>query len=220
MTRQIIWLWGLAFATGISGVLAGAAEVLNESFEAPMVSGRVVTTPTGWKRVYALQNYSAVWNEDTSGATTPHGAQVGAAWTMGGFQSTNVTEVVQPGATYTLTFNVGNCDTDTGNARTDNQYTAEILAGEFPFSTELEDIHLNIEARLTERIGEAGKRLQQTAEAERDDDRLHPRVVGDEVEGRAQILEATTGHRHLVEHDGGEDDPHDREKAEDRALGG
>ena len=130
MTRQIIWLWGLAFATGISGVLAGAAEVLNESFEAPVVSGRVVTTPTGWKRVYTLQNYSAVWNEDTSGATTPHGAQVGAAWTMGGFQSTNVTEVVQPGATYTLTFNVGNCDTDTGNARTDNQYTAEILAGE------------------------------------------------------------------------------------------
>jgi argininosuccinate lyase len=31
--------------------------------------------------------------------------------------------------------------------------------GTFPFSTALEDIHLNIEARLTERIGEAGKRL-------------------------------------------------------------
>jgi argininosuccinate lyase len=40
-----------------------------------------------------------------------------------------------------------------------DQIAAEILAGEFPFSTELEDIHLNIEARLTERIGEAGKRL-------------------------------------------------------------
>ena len=36
---------------------------------------------------------------------------------------------------------------------------AEIEAGEFPFSTALEDIHMNIEARLTERIGEAGKRL-------------------------------------------------------------
>jgi argininosuccinate lyase len=36
---------------------------------------------------------------------------------------------------------------------------AEIAAGTFPFSVELEDIHLNIEARLTERIGEAGKRL-------------------------------------------------------------
>jgi argininosuccinate lyase len=35
----------------------------------------------------------------------------------------------------------------------------EIEAGSFPFSTDLEDIHLNIEARLTERIGDAGKRL-------------------------------------------------------------
>ena len=36
---------------------------------------------------------------------------------------------------------------------------SEIEAGNFPFTPELEDIHLNIEARLTERIGEAGKRL-------------------------------------------------------------
>jgi len=36
---------------------------------------------------------------------------------------------------------------------------AEIEAGAFPFVTALEDIHMNIEARLTERIGEAGKRL-------------------------------------------------------------
>ena len=35
----------------------------------------------------------------------------------------------------------------------------EIEAGKFVFDTSLEDIHLNIEARLTERIGEAGKRL-------------------------------------------------------------
>jgi argininosuccinate lyase len=40
-----------------------------------------------------------------------------------------------------------------------DQIAAEIEAGTFPFSRELEDIHLNIEARLTERIGEAGKRL-------------------------------------------------------------
>src|SRR5215475_10694298 len=40
-----------------------------------------------------------------------------------------------------------------------DQIAAEIEAGSFPFSPELEDIHLNIEARLTERIGEAGKRL-------------------------------------------------------------
>ena len=36
---------------------------------------------------------------------------------------------------------------------------SEIEAGEFPFSDELEDIHLNVEARLKERIGEAGGRL-------------------------------------------------------------
>jgi argininosuccinate lyase len=35
----------------------------------------------------------------------------------------------------------------------------EIEAGSFPFAEALEDIHMNIEARLTERIGEAGKRL-------------------------------------------------------------
>ena len=36
---------------------------------------------------------------------------------------------------------------------------AEIDAGRFAFSTELEDIHMNIEHRLTERIGDAGRRL-------------------------------------------------------------
>ncbi|MGB6228589.1 MAG: lyase family protein, partial [Litorimonas sp.] len=36
---------------------------------------------------------------------------------------------------------------------------AEIEAGEFPWSEELEDIHLNVEARLKDRIGEAGGRL-------------------------------------------------------------
>jgi argininosuccinate lyase len=40
-----------------------------------------------------------------------------------------------------------------------DQIAAEIVQGTFRFSQELEDIHLNIEARLTERIGEAGKRL-------------------------------------------------------------
>ena len=40
-----------------------------------------------------------------------------------------------------------------------DQITAEIEAGRFPFTTDLEDIHMNIEARLTDRIGEAGKRL-------------------------------------------------------------
>src|ERR1700722_5324635 len=35
----------------------------------------------------------------------------------------------------------------------------EIESGRFAFDVALEDIHMNIESRLTERIGEAGKRL-------------------------------------------------------------
>ncbi len=36
---------------------------------------------------------------------------------------------------------------------------AEIEAGDFPWDPALEDVHMNIEARLTDRIGDAGKRL-------------------------------------------------------------
>ena len=36
---------------------------------------------------------------------------------------------------------------------------AEIEAGEFPFSRALEDIHMNIESRLTKRVGAAGEKL-------------------------------------------------------------
>lgn len=39
------------------------------------------------------------------------------------------------------------------------QIEGEIRAGEFDFSEELEDIHLNIESRLTDLIGEPGRRL-------------------------------------------------------------
>ncbi|GGB39367.1 argininosuccinate lyase [Tistrella bauzanensis] len=40
-----------------------------------------------------------------------------------------------------------------------DQVLAEIEGGDFPFSRALEDIHMNVEARLTELIGDAGKRL-------------------------------------------------------------
>ncbi len=39
------------------------------------------------------------------------------------------------------------------------QVQAEIEAGEFAWSVELEDVHMNIEARLTELVGAAGKKL-------------------------------------------------------------
>jgi argininosuccinate lyase len=40
-----------------------------------------------------------------------------------------------------------------------NEIRAEIQAGDFPWSVALEDVHMNIEARLTEKIGEVGKKL-------------------------------------------------------------
>jgi argininosuccinate lyase len=40
-----------------------------------------------------------------------------------------------------------------------NTIRREIEEGEFEFSSSLEDIHMNIEARLTERIGETGRKL-------------------------------------------------------------
>ncbi len=40
-----------------------------------------------------------------------------------------------------------------------NAIAQEIETGEFPWDPALEDVHMNIEARLTQRIGEAGKRL-------------------------------------------------------------
>ena len=39
------------------------------------------------------------------------------------------------------------------------QIAGEIARGEFPWSVELEDVHMNIEARLTALIGDAGKKL-------------------------------------------------------------
>jgi argininosuccinate lyase len=60
---------------------------------------------------------------------------------------------------------------------------AEIEEGSFPFSEALEDIHMNIEARLTERIGEAGKRLH-TGRSRNDQVALDVRLwVRDAIDG-------------------------------------
>jgi argininosuccinate lyase len=73
----------------------------------------------------------------------------------------------------------------------------EIEAGGFPFSEALEDIHMNIEARLTERIGEAGKRLH-TARSRNDQVALDVRLwTRDAIDGLdAQIADVM---RALVE---------------------
>ena len=67
---------------------------------------------------------------------------------------------------------------------------AEIEAGTFPFSDALEDIHMNIEARLAERIGEPGRRLH-TARSRNDqvatDFRLY---VRDAIDAAAREIAA------------------------------
>jgi argininosuccinate lyase len=71
---------------------------------------------------------------------------------------------------------------------------AEIEAGRFPFVEDLEDIHMNIEARLTERIGESGKRLH-TGRSRNDqvatDFRLWVRDAIDGLDGQvADVMQA------------------------------
>ncbi len=67
----------------------------------------------------------------------------------------------------------------------------DIEAGRFAFDVTLEDIHMNIEARLTERIGEAGKRLH-TARSRNDQVATDFRLwVRDAIDGlSAQISDA------------------------------
>ena len=66
----------------------------------------------------------------------------------------------------------------------------KIAAGRFEFDAALEDIHMNIEARLTERIGEAGKRLH-TARSRNDQVATDFRLwVRDAIDG---LTTQTTG---------------------------
>jgi argininosuccinate lyase len=66
----------------------------------------------------------------------------------------------------------------------------EIETGRFPFDVALEDIHMNIEARLTERVGEAGRRLH-TARSRNDQVATDFRLwVRDAIDGlSAQITD-------------------------------
>ena len=69
---------------------------------------------------------------------------------------------------------------------------AEIEAGGFEFKTELEDIHMNIEAELTRRIGDAGAKLH-TARSRNDqvalDLRLYLRDESDAILGALRDLQ-------------------------------
>ena len=69
---------------------------------------------------------------------------------------------------------------------------AEIEAGSFHWDTGLEDVHMNIEARLIELVGEAGKRLH-TGRSRNDqvatDVRLYLRDAIDEIDQQLEKLE-------------------------------
>ncbi|MFM7304411.1 MAG: lyase family protein, partial [Alphaproteobacteria bacterium] len=65
---------------------------------------------------------------------------------------------------------------------------ARIEAGDFPFDDALEDIHMNIEARLTDTIGEAGKRLH-TGRSRNDQVALDVRLwVRDAIDGLSEQI--------------------------------
>ena len=69
---------------------------------------------------------------------------------------------------------------------------SEIESGSFEWKTELEDVHMNIEARLTELVGEAGKRIH-TGRSRNDqvatDVRLYLREAIDEIDTQLEELQ-------------------------------
>ena len=82
----------------------------------------------------------------------------------------------------------------------------EIAAGKFNFKPELEDIHINIEARLIEKIGEAGKKLH-TSRSRNDqvalDTRLFARdavihTIGEIIELQNTLVELAAAHKTTI----------------------
>ena len=88
----------------------------------------------------------------------------------------------------------GILDADDGRAILDGlgRIEAEIDAGAFAFETALEDVHLNIEARLAELVGDAAGRLH-TARSRNDqvatDFRLWLRETADRLDGQLRELQ-------------------------------
>jgi argininosuccinate lyase len=82
----------------------------------------------------------------------------------------------------------------------------DIERGDFCWTSELEDVHMNIEARLTDRIGEAGKKLH-TGRSRNDqvatDIRLYLRDAIDEIvillkQARASLIELAEQHTDTI----------------------
>ena len=86
------------------------------------------------------------------------------------------------------------------------QVENEIISGDFEWSLDLEDVHLNIEKRLTALVGDAGKRLH-TGRSRNDqvatDVRLYLRHAIDELRGlihalQTAIVDLAAHHTHTV----------------------
>ena len=82
----------------------------------------------------------------------------------------------------------------------------EIAQGKFPFKQELEDIHINIESRLIEKIGEVGKKLH-TGRSRNDqvalDIRLYTRdaiihTIGHIIELQSTFVELASAHKTTI----------------------
>ena len=73
-------------------------------------------------------------------------------------------------------------------------------------------------SRDGDRGAESSKGLEQTAEAEGDEDAEDARIVTDEEEGAAQVVETTGDDRHLVHPDGAQQNPRDREQTVEESL--
>lgn len=87
-----------------------------------------------------------------------------------------------------------------------NAIGAEIEAGKFQWKTELEDVHMNIEAELTKRIGDAGAKLH-TARSRNDqvalDIRLFLRDTCDELDAllaemQRSLVDLGSRHREVI----------------------
>jgi len=71
--------------------------------------------------------------------------------------------------------------------------SADIEAGRFRWSTQLEDVHMNIETALTERIGQAGKKLH-TGRSRNDQVATDVRLcLREEIDALVQVLAALRG---------------------------
>lgn len=96
-------------------------EVFQDSFESPTMSGRLEMAVPGWSR---SDTRVGLWNEGSGTMSTPFGSQSLWIWSERHAQTTNITERMVVGASYTLTFNVA-----AENALGGIVYRAEILAG-------------------------------------------------------------------------------------------